>query len=55
MTIVGVKFNKISWRSTDSSGGSCTLRHYEEIRSIMLKNDHNHGTIWITGFRSAER
>lgn len=26
------------------------LRHYENIRSIMLENGHKNGLIWITGF-----
>lgn len=26
-----------------------TLRHYEEIRAVMLANDHRDGLLWITG------
>ena len=26
------------------------IRHYEEIRQLMLKHDHRNGLIWITGF-----
>jgi hypothetical protein len=49
LTIVGVKFNRLTGDPlTDPEAH--VLRHYEEIRSIMLKNDHNHGTIWVTGF-----
>lgn len=50
LTIVGVQFNKITgYPFTDP--GPYFLRHYEEIRSVMLQNEHNHGSIWITGFK----
>jgi hypothetical protein len=49
LTIVGIQFNKITG-DPFSNPGPHYLRHYEEIRKIMLKNDHKHGTIWITGF-----
>lgn len=26
------------------------LRHYEEVRAVMLQNEHQEGRIWITGF-----
>jgi hypothetical protein len=50
LTIVGIKFNKITG-APFSDPGSYFLRHYEEIRSVMLANSHNNGSIWITGFK----
>lgn len=32
------------------NSGQITLRHYEDIRSIMVAYGHKNGLIWITGF-----
>lgn len=50
LNILGVKFNKIRGNPY-SNPESVTLRHYEEIRTMMLNNEHEFGLIWITGFR----
>lgn len=50
LTIIGLKFNRLTGDPL-TNPGLYALRHYEEVRSVMLENDHNHGTMWITGFR----
>lgn len=33
---------------TPVAGGSPSLRHYEEVRKVMVDNNHSDGVIWIT-------
>lgn len=49
LTIIGVKLNNLIG-DPYSNPKLNTLRHYEEIRAVMLNNGHDFGTIWITGF-----
>lgn len=49
LPIIGLKFSFISG-DPYSNPSQIALRHYEEIRAVMLKNDHREGLIWITGF-----
>jgi hypothetical protein len=49
LTIIGVKYNKLMGDPL-TNPGAYVLRHYEEIRSVMLGNGHNYGMIWVTGF-----
>lgn len=32
------------------SAAATDIRHYEQIREVMLENNHREGLIWITGF-----
>jgi hypothetical protein len=36
--------------TASSENSSPVLRHYEDIRNLMLKYNHQTGKLWITGF-----
>jgi hypothetical protein len=52
MPVIGLRLINITGNpmATSGSGEQRYLRHYEELRKIMLKNKHQSGLIWITGF-----
>lgn len=52
MPVIGLRLADITGSplATPGKEDPVTLRHFEEIRGIMLKNQHQNGLIWITGF-----
>ena len=52
LPIIGINFNAMLGdpMTVPSSADKHYLRHYEEIRTLMLNNNHQQGIIWITGF-----
>jgi hypothetical protein len=52
MPVIGLRLANISMVPTQppKKPQDNTLRHYEAVREIMLRNDHRHGLIWVTGF-----
>jgi hypothetical protein len=50
--VVGLRLPNISIIPTEAPDESkpLALRHYEVIRETMLRNNHQSGLIWITGF-----
>ncbi|MCJ7700369.1 MAG: hypothetical protein MUO62_02195, partial [Anaerolineales bacterium] len=52
MPIIGLRLPKISTDPGQPPTGSnpTSLRHYEAVRDIMLRNSHQNGLIWVTGF-----
>lgn len=50
--IISLRYSKISGMPIDkpNADDSEVFRHYESIRSVMIENGHEAGTIWITGF-----
>lgn len=52
MPVIGIRLSDIAGSplAVESSREPVTLRHFEAIRRIMLKNKHLNGLIWITGF-----
>lgn len=54
---IGIRLPVLSeTRSKESQGsaGAADIRHYEQIRKVMLENDHREGLIWITGFANPQ-
>ena len=52
MPVIGIRLEGTTGSPLAANGNKepVTLRHFEELRRIMLKNNHQHGLIWITGF-----
>jgi hypothetical protein len=52
MPIIGIRFQAIygAPMSDVNALNPIVLRHYEQIRQMMLRYSHNSGLIWITGF-----
>ena len=52
LSIIGLRFSTLSGEpmAEPTPSNRRVLRHYEEIRRIMLKNNHDRGLIWITDF-----
>jgi hypothetical protein len=52
LPVIGIYFNAMLGdpMSVPNSADNHFLRHYEEIRALMLNNNHQQGIIWITGF-----
>ncbi len=51
MPVIGLRLpHPIGQPSQSHSPQGMVIRHYEEIRQVMLDNDHRCGLIWITGF-----
>jgi hypothetical protein len=52
LSIIGIKYEEIFGEplSQPTPEKFRYLRHYEQIRSLMLENNHQDGLIWITGF-----
>ena len=50
MPIIGTLANQLSGQPLDAPGANnfSILRRYEEIRQVMLRNQHDAGLIWIT-------
>lgn len=50
--IVGIYYPDVMGApmSDQSEQHPIVLRHYEDIRALMLQYQHNHGMIWITSF-----
>jgi hypothetical protein len=50
--VVGIRLINIPGVPTQSpkESDSNTLRHYEAVREVMLKHQHQNGLIWVTGF-----
>lgn len=51
-TIVSMVFDELTGEPLKSpdSGDHRVLRHYEEVRQVMLANGHTNGLIWVTQF-----
>lgn len=58
MPVLSIHLDEISASSADKPGTNSAnfLRHYEEIRRVMLANHHSSGLIWITSlhYQSAQ-
>jgi hypothetical protein len=52
MPVIGLRLANISMVPTKppQAHKDNTLRHYEAVREIMLRNNHRQGLIWVTGF-----
>lgn len=52
MSIISLRFPDLTGEPLQAPDGQehRILRHYEEIRQVMLKNNHQHGMLWITTF-----
>jgi hypothetical protein len=52
MPVVSVRLTGITGDPLAAPQGSDSirLRHYEQLRKVMLENEHASGLIWITGF-----
>jgi hypothetical protein len=52
MPILSIRIEETSGSPmyVSNTGDPRFLRHYEDVRGVMLKNDHQTGKIWITGF-----
>jgi hypothetical protein len=52
MPVVSIRLLNISGEpmAAPQEGLQATLRHYEQIRRVMLENNHANGLIWITSF-----
>lgn len=52
MQIIGVRLPVITGDTmfVPDNGDTRYLRHYEEVRQVMLQNNHQDGLIWLTGF-----
>ncbi len=52
LPVIGISFPHMYGNPLDTSedNGQQFLRHYEQIRQIMLKYQRNNDRIWITGF-----
>jgi hypothetical protein len=52
MPIVGVRFPPLGNDplTPNHQADELVLRHYEEIRSLMVENGHPNAIIWVTGF-----
>ncbi len=50
--VISLRLSGISGMPIDEPGAenSKVFRHYESIRTVMIENGHEGGTIWITGF-----
>ncbi|MFO8036013.1 MAG: hypothetical protein R6U57_05250 [Anaerolineales bacterium] len=50
--IIGVRLPRTTGRPGDGPMivEGDVIRHYEQIRQVMLENDHRHGLIWMTSF-----
>ncbi len=48
-TILGIRLENLQGNPLDVPSQN-SLRHYEEIRAIMVANGHQEGLLWITGF-----
>ncbi len=50
--IVGLQLTNIGATPTQSPSetAALTIRHYEEVRAVMLANQHQNGQIWVTAF-----
>lgn len=50
--VISLRLSGISGMPIDEPGAGNlkVFRHYESIRSVMIENGHQTGTIWITGF-----
>jgi len=50
--VISLRLSGISGTPIDEPGieNSKVFRHYESVRSVMIENGHEGGTIWITGF-----
>lgn len=48
--VISLQLNGLSGAPSASSdqSGQPVLRHYEEIRAVMIRNQHDSGLIWIT-------
>ena len=52
LPIISLRLTNVTHSANAVSGeyDSPVLRHYEDIRNLMLKYEHQTGKIWITGF-----
>lgn len=52
MQVIGIRYNRIvgDVMAPPDPAQREILRHYEEVRSLMLEHNHQEGKIWITGF-----
>jgi hypothetical protein len=52
MPVVGVRLPGVSGEPKDDPSGEAgtVLRHFEDLRAVMLQNQHTSGYLWITGF-----
>lgn len=51
MPIISLRLNQVQGDAmTPPRSDVPTLRHYEEVRQVMLRNHHANGLIWITAF-----
>ncbi len=50
--IISLRYSKVSGMPIDEPNADApeVFRHYEAVRSVMIKNGHEAGMIWITGF-----
>ncbi len=53
MPVVGLRLKDLSANPMAFPGETKTsaLRHYEQVREVMIKHGHRSGLIWITSFR----
>lgn len=54
--IIGVRLPRTTGHPDDGPSfvEDDVIRHYEQIRQVMLENDHRHGLIWMTSFTLPE-
>jgi hypothetical protein len=52
MAIISLRFQDLTGEPLQAPDGQehRVLRHYEEVRQVMLQNNHQHGMLWITTF-----
>ncbi|MBN2502165.1 MAG: hypothetical protein JXB38_15380 [Anaerolineales bacterium] len=52
LPVISLRLTNITHSANAVSGeyDAPVLRHYEDIRNLMLKHEHQTGKIWITGF-----
>lgn len=57
MPVVGVRMAEVFGDpiSNPETGSTPVMRHYEQVRQVMLDNGHSHGLIWITGYSWPEQ
>lgn len=55
MSILSLQFIQLTGEPLQTNAGSGTvLRHYEEVRQVMLENNHAIGQIWVTLFNAPD-
>lgn len=55
MSVLSIQFTQLTGEPLQTNTGSGTaLRHYEEVRQVMLENNHSIGQIWVTLFNAPD-